>query len=189
MRKKYKQTVVFSILIASCTSCLQPNHTGEAVIPQTLPPAILYPTEMPPTLQLQTDTTSYKPLSPTMVQNASGTMTFEVSASLTMSTFVFRVDAFVPAEFEFQYPDYNYPSIYEEVEVAFKPEVTIVQNGGGGGSETLENRFTFSSQQEYQVKSSIEAGQVVNLTATVHFGEFTGIKEPVTFELLLNVQK
>ncbi|MBL8100807.1 MAG: hypothetical protein JNK81_16615 [Anaerolineales bacterium] len=185
--KKNKVIIIFSLLIASCSSYIQPNNTSEPIINKTLTPTILQQTEMPSNLQAQTDTTSYKFLSPTIVQNMSSTMTFEVSGFLTTSTFAFRVDAFVPSGFEFQYPDYNYPNIYDSIEFSFTPDIEYQAMGGGGGSETLENTFNINSQIEHRVISQISSGQQFNLKAVVDFGEFTEITELVTFEILLIV--
>ncbi len=183
-----KFIITFGILITSCSFYSQSNNPSEPIINQTLPPTTLHQTEMPSNLQPQTDN-SYKFLSPTVVQNASGTMTFEVSASLTTSIFAFRVDAFVPTEVEFQYPDYNYPNIYDSIEFSFTPNIEYQAMGGGGGSYSLESTLNINSQVEHSVISQISAGQQFNLKAVVNFGEFTEITEPVTFEILLTVRE
>lgn len=58
-------TLLYIMITSACTS------------PQTLSPTILHQTETPNNLQMQTDNTYYKFLSPTVVQNTAGTMTFE----------------------------------------------------------------------------------------------------------------
>ncbi|MBI5822550.1 MAG: hypothetical protein HZB18_00870 [Chloroflexi bacterium] len=131
---------------------------------------------------------SYEFLSPTVISNKSKTMRFEVSASLSKSTFIFRIDAFLPSEFEFAYPDYIYPDIYDEIDLSFNPAIEIEPMGGGGGSGALEDVFNLNTQAEYRVKSAILDGQVVNLIAVVDFGEFTEITNPVTFEFSLIAQ-
>lgn len=128
----YKLIIIFSILISGCSSYLQPNNTNESIPNQTLSPTTVYQTETPSNLQQQTENTSHKFLSTTVVQNTAGTMTFEVSVSLTTTIFAFRVDAFVPSGFEFQYPDYNYPNIYDSIEFSFTPDIEYQAMGGGG---------------------------------------------------------
>jgi hypothetical protein len=184
--KSYLLLTLLCVIITNACTSPQTQSTNTAETESVL---VLSTPETPSNLQPQTDNTSYKFLSPTVVQNTAGTMTFEISASLTTSIFAFRVDAFVPAEFEFQYPDYNYPNIYDSIEFSFTPDIEYQAMGGGGGSYTLENMFNLNSQVEYRVLSQIPPEQQFNLKAVIDFGEFTEITEPVTFELLLIVQE
>jgi len=114
-------------------------------------------------------------------------MTFEVSATLTQSTFQFRVDALVPPEFEFSYPDYIYPDIYKSLELVFSPVLEIQQFGGGGGSQRMEMGFSLNTERDYRVLNTINVGETFHLRATILFGEFTNITEPVLFEMILTV--
>jgi len=193
MKRIISNIIFFSILLAGCSSVSQ--------LDSQLTPFVNAVTEKPlatvieATAQIdngaretaQPEQLSYEFLSPTIVRNRLNTMTFEVSVTLTKSTFQFRMDALVPPEFEFSYPDYIYPNIYESVELSFSPPLEIEQIGGGGGSGTMDRAFSLDSERDYKIKSSITMGQNIHLKVIISFGEFTGITEPVPFEIFLTV--
>lgn len=174
---------IFSIIFSSCSPPnVSPTNTSSTPtsINEENIPVLLVPTK---------EELSYDLLSPTIISNKARTMRFEVSATLSKSTFAFRVDAFVPPEFEFAYPDYIYPDIYDSIEFSFTPNLEYQAMGGGGGSGLLENMFNINSQMEHRVLSQISPEQQFNLKAVIDFGEFTEITELVTFEILLSVQE
>lgn len=176
-------TLSFSIIFSGCLLIPKTNSTD------ILPTTTSINGENTPEFVPTKEELSYEFLSPTIITNKAQTMKFEVSAFLSKPTFSFRVDAFLPPEFEFAYPDYIYPNIYDSVELSFTPDIEYQAMGGGGGSGLLENTFNINSQSDHSVLSQISSGQQFNLRAVVDFGEFTEITELVTFEILLIIQE
>ncbi|GEM_PF-4598738 len=192
MKRIINHITLFSLLFSGCSVTSQPEK-------QITPPVVAIETpsantvvspsqaddgviQATPTMPL-----SYEFLSSAIVRNRPGTMTFEVSATLTQSTFQFRVDALVPPEFEFSYPDYIYPNIYKSVELSFSPPLEIEQIGGGGGSGAVDGKFTLDSEMDYRILNLVTLGQIFHLKAVILFNEFTAITEPVPFEIILTV--
>lgn len=192
MKRIINTITLFCLILAGCSMASLPDSqiTPSIIATETFmtgtivsPPQTEDGTKQP----IQPEPLSYEFLSPFMIRNKAKTMTFEVSATLTQTTFQFRVDALVPPEFEFSYPDYIYPDIYKSLELSFSPSLEIEQIGGGGGSETVDGAFSLNTERDYQIKSPITIGQNIHLTAIISFGEFTGIRDPVPFEMVLTV--
>jgi hypothetical protein len=193
MKRIINNLIFFSVFIVGCSSVsdldskITPSVNADTEKPSTTVTEVAPQIDNDVSETAQPEQLSYEFLSPTIITNKPNTMTFEVSATLTQSAFQFRIDAIVPPEFEFSYPDYIYPDIYRNVELLFAPALEIEQTGGGGGSQTLGGKFSLNTEIDYRILNTVTLGQTFHLKAVILFSEFTTISEPVPFEIILTV--
>ncbi len=133
-------------------------------------------------------TPAYAVLSP--IEISKGNITYKIVAALTKSEFKFEVDRIhSPSPFD-QFPssggsqdflksvEFVYPEIGEDLELEKTQGF-----GGADGAGKEEQGYV------YLVKPPLTIGQKIHITALVTFESFTGISEPVPFELDLTVEE
>jgi len=144
---------------------------------------IKFATPVPLTL-----TPAYAVLSP--IKISKGNITYEIVATLTKSEFRFEVDRIHSPSPVNQFPssggsqDFlkNVEFVYPEIGVKLDLEKTQ----GFGGADEAGNEI---QGYVYRVKTPLTIGQKIHITAIVTFESFTGISEPVPFELDFTVEE
>ena len=133
-------------------------------------------------------TPAYAVLSP--IRISKGNITYEIVATLTKSEFKFEVDRIHSPSPVNQFPSsggsqdflINVEFVYPEIGVKLELEKT--QSFGGADEVGNEDQGYV-----YLVKTPLAIGQKIHITAIVTFESFTGISEPVPFELDLTVEE
>jgi DNA-binding CsgD family transcriptional regulator len=133
-------------------------------------------------------TPAYAVLSP--IKISKGNITYETVATLTKSEFRFELDRIHSPSPVNQFPssggsqDFlkNVEFVYPEI--GGKLELEKIQ--GFGGADEAGNEI---QGYVYRVNSPLTIGQKIHITAIVTFENFTGISEPVPFELDLTVEE
>jgi len=140
------------------------------------------------TLVPLTLTPAYAVLSP--IEISRGNITYEIVAALTKSEFKFEVDRIHSPSPVNQFPssggsqDFlkNVEFVYPEIGV----DLGLEKAQAFGGADEVGNE---DQGVVYLVKTPLTIGQKIHITAFVTFESFTGISEPVPFELDLIVEE
>jgi hypothetical protein len=133
-------------------------------------------------------TPTYAVLSPIKVSK--GNITYEIVAALTKSELRFEVDRIHSTSPVNQFPssggsqDFLKSVEFVYPEIGVKLELEKTQSFGGADEAGNEDQGYV-----YRVKTPLTIDQKIHITAIVTFESFTGISEPVPFELDLTVEE